>query len=172
MTASGEDYDAMQYFDYYQHYDSAEGGGNGTETIEMIRPMTFGELNELKRESRLEVGCHGYYHQPLSKNFEKYLNQERDLAMASLNQQLGLQPRYFALANGLYTRWVARELLKTFDRVFTIDGIPFRPKDRVVHRFSLVNPNMGGPLLQQIDRSLNPARQIRRRVKAARRMLL
>jgi len=133
--------------------------------------MTFEELNELKGESRLEIGCHGYYHQPLSKNFEKYLAPERDLAMASLDQQLGVQPRYFALANGLYTKWVARELLRTFDRVFTIAGIPFRPKDRVVHRFSLVNPNLGGPLLQQIDRSLNPTRQIKRRVRTARRML-
>lgn len=172
MTASGDDYEAMQSFDYYERYDGAEGGDNGTETAEMIRPMTFEELNELKKESRLEIGCHGYYHQPLSRSFEKYLDRERDMAMASLDQKLGVQPRYFALANGLYTKWVAGELLKTFDRVFTIAGIPFRAKDRLVHRFSLVNPNLGGPLLQQIDKSLNPARQIKRRVRTARRMLV
>ena len=134
--------------------------------------MTFAELCSVNESDLAEIGCHGYYHQPLSEEYERYLSQERDLAMECLQDGLGIKPRYFSLANGAYTKRVMSELLQTFDRVFTIEGRPYRRNAQVVHRITLLNPVTAGPLVDQIDRHLKPLRQIRRAVRSFTRMRL
>lgn len=168
----GSGYAAMKHFDYYRWEQEQRDDDTGRDLDPVTRPMTYDELKDLAGSERMEIGCHGYYHQALSPAFEGYLDRERDLALESFRSNLGVRPRYFGLANGLYTPRVMRELLKSFDRVFTIAGRPFRPRDRVVHRLSLVNPQIGGPLIHQIDRHMGRLRQLKRAVLTARRRWL
>lgn len=168
----GENYDQMHLFDYYQNYsDLYKKSGPGS-TPDIIRPMNFQELSSLAEEPLVEIGCHGHYHQALSKNFEGRVQQESSLSLAALKNNLGIEPRYFGLANGIYTRRVVRQLRQSFDRMLTSDGRPFGPRDRVIHRLNLANPNLSGPLMQQIDRHLELTRQVKRAFRTARKQWL
>ena len=158
----GPGYSDAHLFDYYQHYAEVGRTQEPVATGQIVRPMTFSELDSLRQSELVEIGCHGYYHQPLSPAYERYMQQERDLAMDCLKDGLGIKPRYFSLANGMYAKRVLRELLKTFDRVMTIEGRPFHPDDQIIHRITLVNPETAGTLVQQIDKHLKPIRQMRR----------
>lgn len=168
----GKSYSRLHDFDYYSDYDSLRARRGDEQPSPTHRPLSIAELRDLASTGLMEVGCHGYYHQPLSSKYRKYLPRERDLALEGLDKSLGLKPRYYAMANGLYTRSVVRELLKTFDRVFTSDGRPTKPRDRVIHRLNLVNPNIGGPLVRQIDKHLMALRQLKRTVRTTRRLWL
>ena len=166
----GVDYEEIQNFDYYAYYSGLSSAGTVDGASSMTRPMTFQELKDLKVSDQVEYGCHGYYHQPLSKMYEKYFRQEQDLSLSVLKDNLGIVSRYFGLANGRYTKWVMGELLKTFEVVFTIEGRPFHHGDKVVHRLSLTNPNVSRPLIQQIDQHLGVLRQAKRAVRTFRRL--
>lgn len=172
LRADTDSYSCMHRFDYYAHHDGTVGDRQPLVDTSQERPLTFDELSTMTKSGLVDIGCHGYYHQPLSKGFEKYLEQEESLALSVLYDRLSVKPKYFGLANGMYTGHVVRELLKTFTRVFTIDGRPYRPKDRIIHRMSLTNPNVSGPLVEQIDRNMNFARQLKRAVRTKRRLLL
>lgn len=184
FTTQGTSYSQMHEFDYYAKFEklgAVKGSAHEDEPARPMttarpmspaRPMTIEELKHFSQDPLVELGCHGHYHQPLSEDFEKYLEPERDRCLSALDEHLGIKPRYFSLANGMYTKGVVRELLKTFDRVLTIDGRPFRAKDNVIHRISLLNPNLGGPLIDQLDRHLSTARQLKRAFRTYRRLRL
>lgn len=172
LKTDSQSYAQMHQFDYYAHHQERGGSQSNTRDTSPERPMTFDELSTLTSSGLAEIGCHGYYHQPLSKGFEKYTGQEQSLAMSILDERLGVKPRYYALANGMYTGNVVRQLLKTFSRVFTIDGTAYRPNDKVIHRLSLVNPNISGPLNEQIARSMRFARQAKRAIRVKRRLFV
>jgi len=165
LAGSGKRYNQMHDFDYY----AWRGGAGVSQGVEkpgnLERPMTFEELAELRQDGNLEIGCHGYYHQPLSSGFEKYLSNEVTLGVSTLQERLGVKPKYYALANGIYTKRVVEKLLIDFDRVFTIEGRPFRSRDTVIHRLTLGNPSSGVSLIEQIDRHLKPARRLRRAIR-------
>ena len=170
LSDNCKNYSQIHDFDYYRHFGDDRAIQVKSSPGPLERPMTFKELEELINSDKAEVGCHGYYHQPLSRKFEGYLKQEQELALSVLYEHLGIKPRYYGLANGLYTKGVVRELLKTFDRVFTVEGRPYNPGDRVIHRYSLINPNVGGPLVYQIDRHTGRLRQIKRAARTFRRL--
>jgi len=170
FSGNGQRYDDIHLFDYYEQYEELRRSQNGEIPSYIVRPMTFDELGSMNKSDLAEIGCHGYYHQPLSQIFEKYVAQERDLGMGCLEENLGIKPRYYSLSNGMYTKGVMRELLKSFDQVLTIEGRPSRSDDRIIHRIIMSNPNVSGPLLQQIDRQLTPLRQLRRAVRTFSRM--
>jgi len=163
---NGLGYSDVHSFNFYDQYQEIRQVQNGTPTDELIRPLTLAELDNLRKSSLAEVGCHGYYHQPLSRSYEKYLHQELEQALGCLKEALNIRPRYFSLANGMYTKWVMRQLLNTFERVFTIEGRPYHQNDRTIHRITLLNPNIAGPLIQQIDRHLKTVRQVRRTIRS------
>lgn len=165
FTNNGQDYSDVHLFDYYRCNQSNNIVNNGSGGDWATRPMTFKELGDLTRSGLAEIGCHGYYHQPLSKAFEKYRGQEQELGMACIQEQLGITPRYFALANGMYTKRVVGDLLKNFDKVLTIEGRPHQRNDRVVHRLTLLSPQIAGPLLDQIDRQVTRLRRVRRAIR-------
>lgn len=165
-------YHQMYQFDYYAHHQRAKILGTAAKDSSPQRPLTFDELNNLVSTGLVEIGCHGYYHQPLSKGFETYLEQEMSSALSLLHSEMRVKPRYFALANGMYTRQVVRDLLKTFSKVFTIDGMPYRPKDKVIHRMSLTSPSVSVPLIDQIDNSTFLPRRLKRVIRTKRRLLL
>ena len=174
LKAQGQSYAQMYNFDYYAHHQEADSHQSGSLSVSKDttpqRPLTFRELSQLAGNGLAEIGCHGYYHQPLSKEFETYLHQEQTLALSALDEGLVTKPRYYALANGMYTAPVVRELLKTFTKVFTIEGLPYRPKDKVVHRMSLTSPSMSLPLIEQIDTATYLPRRIKRSVRTRRRL--
>ena len=166
LANSGKHYGEMHDFDYYAWHAGDAGAGDPVIAVQdSERPMTFEELEELSQTSPVEIGCHGYYHQPLSDAFEQYLTDEKGQGMSSLQKHLGLRPRYFALANGIYTKNVVTNLLLDFDRVLTIEGRPFHRRDRVIHRLTMLNPNLGISLTEQIDKHLNPIRRLRRAIR-------
>ena len=168
LKISGQSYEQMHEFDYYAYFALESNTMQAKESDSMVRPMTFEELEVLAGTCNMEVGCHCYYHQPLSSRYQNRLAEERGQAMSDLKENLGVLPRYFSLANGQYSKTVIRELLHSFEKVFTIDGRPMKGSHRVVHRISLVNPNIGGPLIQQIDSALTPARRIKRALRTTR----
>jgi peptidoglycan/xylan/chitin deacetylase (PgdA/CDA1 family) len=168
LNIEGQSYEQMHEFDYYAYFDSTEESAVSPEPDPAIRPMTFAELDILASSCQMEVGCHGHYHQPLSSRFEDRLAEERDNSMTALRENLNIIPRYFSLANGQYSKGVMRQLLNSFEKVFTIDGRPVSSNGQVVHRMSLVNPTVGGPLIKQIDSALAPARRIKRALRTTR----
>lgn len=170
LSAESQSYAQMYQFDYYAHHERADGNPSPPRDTSPHRPLTFDELSKLASTGLAEIGCHGHYHQPLSKAFENYLNQEQTLALSALNDGLGTKPRYYALANGMYTGPVVRDLLKTFAKVFTIDGLPYRAKDRVVHRISLTSPSVSASLIEQIDTATFFPRRVKRNLRTRRRL--
>lgn len=171
MEVDGPTYSGMHDFDYYYHFSGREKASDlSARPLDEHRPMNFQELNELLKDGLSEIGCHGYYHQPLSKSYQHRLESERDLGFKVLHENLNITPRYFALANGMYTPLVLNGLLDIFERVMTIDGKPYKPHHRVIHRISLINPQLGGHLIKQIDKNLHPARQLKRSIRVLRRM--
>ena len=165
FSNNGRRYKDIHLFDFYEHFDQEHQEQDGEEPDQLVRPMTFPELSSVVESGLAEIGCHGYYHQALSPEFEHYLPQERDLALSCLEENLGIKPRYFSLSNGAYTKGVIRELLKTFDRVLTTDARPYRSGDDIIHRITLINPNMAGPLVQQVDWHVTPIKRMRRAVR-------
>ena len=168
----GEYYSQVQAFDLYKYYRELQDSPSLADTSSINRPITFPELEALGNSDLVEIGCHGFYHQPLSPAYENYLHQEQELALTCIDEQIGQRPRYYSLPNGIYSRRVVRDLLKTFERVFTTEGLPFQPKDQVIHRITLINPNIKGPLIEQIDRHLIAIRRMRRTFRTFRRLRL
>jgi peptidoglycan/xylan/chitin deacetylase (PgdA/CDA1 family) len=171
MKSSGQSYDEMHRFDYYSHHSARGEGAVITLDTSPERPMTYEELATMNGSDLMEIGCHGYYHQPLSKEYEEYTDPERSRSMAVFDDHLGVRPRYYALANGMYTKRVVRELLQNFSKVFTIDGTAYRPKNKVVHRLSLTSPNTSPPLIDQVDKSMRLLRQVKRAFRTRRRLI-
>jgi peptidoglycan/xylan/chitin deacetylase (PgdA/CDA1 family) len=170
MDPNQKNYEQMYQFDYYSHHENLGDSSVAKEESPQAQPMTYEELKSLTDTGLMEIGCHGYYHQPLSKEFEGYTEDELSRSMSVFNEHLNVNPRYFALANGMYTGRVVRDLLKTFDKVLTIDGTAFRAKDKVVHRLSLTSPDTTAPLSDQIDKSMRFARQVKRAIRTRRRL--
>ncbi len=104
LANGGQNYHQMHNFDYYEHFSGRGDGSTPGQASPLDRPSTFDELSALNSSNLMEVGCHGYYHQPLSEEFERYLNRELDSSMALIRSKLGVEPRYFALPNGIYTK--------------------------------------------------------------------
>jgi peptidoglycan/xylan/chitin deacetylase (PgdA/CDA1 family) len=171
MDPNQKNYDQMYQFDYYSHHEDLGGSAVAKSESPQARPITINELSSLISTGLMELGCHGYYHQPLSKEFERYTENERSRSMSVFNDHLDANPRYYALANGVYTGRVVRDLLKTFDKVLTIDGMAFRSKDKVVHRLSLTSPDTSAPLSDQIDKSMRFIRQVKRAFRTRRRLI-
>jgi peptidoglycan/xylan/chitin deacetylase (PgdA/CDA1 family) len=171
MKTEGQSYDEMYRFNYYSHHSARGQSAAITPDTSQERPMTYDELAAMNSSNLMEIGCHGYYHQPLSKEYEEYTEPERSQSMAVFGDHLGVKPRYYALANGMYTGRVVRELLQNFSKVLTIDGTAYRPKDKVVHRLSLTSPNASAPLMDQVDKSMRFLRQVKRAFRTRRRLI-
>ena len=165
LADNGSSYSEFYKFDFYTDYEKWHIAVDAQTPNDNERPMTVDELRTLNADNLAEIGCHGYYHQALALEFEGYVRQEMDLGLAAIRQDLGVEPRYYALANGMYTKKVLRSLLDQFQRVFTIEGTAFHHRDSLVHRLTLVNPQTGGPLLQQIERHMMPLRRVRRAIR-------
>ncbi len=150
---------------YYTNIDEISNPSyRSTPDDDNVRPFTPHELRTFINNNNVEIGCHGYYHQALSKRFQEHIISERDKCVTFIQAELGLRPNYFALPNGVYTKRVVKTLLESFDKVLTSDGIPFKTTNRVIHRLNLSNPNISGPLIDQIDRHISLIRRAKRTI--------
>lgn len=114
------------------------------------RPLTIEELQYMATCKFTYFGLHTHSHQPSVGKFAGQLSEE-----IALNRQFfdAINLKYtdeLALPCGLYTTATLRTALQLCERVYTTDGGNFDHSDRVIHRISLVNPDIGGPLLRQV----------------------
>lgn len=117
------------------------------------RPFTIEELETFAAHPLVRLAPHGHTHQPLVGKYMAQADAELDENLAFLGKYKGALTEDFSLPCGLYTRRLTRKLLARFRRVYTIDGGGFSLQKRVINRVSLIHPDFGGPLREQIKKS-------------------
>ena len=117
------------------------------------RPFTPEELEAFTAHPLVHLAPHGHTHQPLVGKYMERAEVELDENLVFLEKYKGTLREDFSLPCGLYTRRLARMLLDRFTRIYTIDGGGFSPQNRIINRISLVHPDYGGPLREQIAKS-------------------
>jgi hypothetical protein len=117
------------------------------------RPFTRKELDSFAAHPLVYLAPHGHTHQPVVGKYIGSMNTEVDKNLAFLSRYGNTLKEDFSLPCGLGMESVRNKLLTRFERIYTIDGGGFLPGDRVINRISLINPDFGGPLREQIKRS-------------------
>lgn len=117
------------------------------------RPFTPEELEAFSAHPLVRLAPHGHTHQPMVGRYLDGMDAEIDENLAFLASFKNTLPGDFSLPCGFYTQRLSRALLARFDRVYTIDGGGFATGNRVIHRISLISPEYGGNLRDQIRRS-------------------
>ncbi|MCG9875823.1 MAG: polysaccharide deacetylase family protein [Leptospiraceae bacterium] len=143
----------LQYWnmDYQKIYENIEQSSFLSENV-VHRPFTLEEINKLGEDKNVYFGYHGFYHQPFTFKSTKYFEREfqkskefMDLIHKKLN--------HFAFPNGLYTKKAKKIALNNYDYLFTINPGNFRSNDRVINRYSLINPDYYTDFIDQIHRA-------------------
>lgn len=127
------------------------------------RPFTMDEFNKFSAHSLVYLAAHGHTHQPLIRGCQHLVEAEIAENKRFLSAYPNFLSRDFALPCGLYTSHVKRKLLLSFDRIYTINGGGLSQQDRIINRISLVNPSIGGDLLDQVHTSFSFMSNVRRR---------
>ncbi len=127
------------------------------------RPFAPEELEAFAAHPLVHLAPHGHTHQPLVGRYLEKAGIELDENLTFLERYERVLREDFSLPCGLYTRRLTRSLLARFKRIYTIDGGGFSPKDRVIHRISLVHPDYGGPLREQIRNSFGVKSRLMRK---------
>jgi peptidoglycan/xylan/chitin deacetylase (PgdA/CDA1 family) len=117
------------------------------------RPFTPEELTVFASHPLVHLAPHGHTHQPLVGKYGAKTDQEIDANLKFLGTFKSVLPHDFSMPCGLYTKGLKKKLLTRFKRIYTIDGGGFYPEDRIISRISLINPEYGGPLREQIQQS-------------------
>jgi peptidoglycan/xylan/chitin deacetylase (PgdA/CDA1 family) len=129
------------------------------------RPFTPEELQAFAAHPLVHLAPHGHTHQPLVGRYLEKAGVELGENLAFLERYPRVLREEFSLPCGLYTRKLTRVLLARFTRIYTIDGGGFSPRDRVINRISLINPDVGGPLRGQIQQAFSiKARLLRKAI--------
>jgi len=127
------------------------------------RPFSPEELEVFAAHPMVRLAPHGHTHQPIVGEYIEGIDAEIDNNISFLAKYENTLKQDFSLPCGLYTRSVKQRLLKRFERIYTIDGGDFSPGERVIHRISLINPDFGGPLREQIKRSFSKKSKLLRK---------
>lgn len=117
------------------------------------RPFSPEELEAFAAHPLVRLSPHGHTHQPMVGDYTEGIDAEIDNNLAFLARYRNMLKEDFSIPCGFYTGRLKKKLLTRFERIYTIDGGSFSPGDRVIHRISLINPDFGGPLREQIKRS-------------------
>jgi len=138
---------SVDYGKLYQSLSSSEKDllDNGTH-----RPLTAEEMDDLSVHPLVRFAPHGHTHQPMVGPYIEHFDREIGENLSFLSGFKNALTDDFSLPCGLHTRRLTRKLLSRFRRIYTIDGGGFSPQDRVINRISLINPDVGGPLRNQI----------------------
>jgi peptidoglycan/xylan/chitin deacetylase (PgdA/CDA1 family) len=149
--------------DYQKLYESLNGNEKDFLYNDSHRPFTPEELEAFAAHPLVHLAPHGHTHQPMVGKYLKRIDAEIDNNLTFLAKYENTLKEDFSLPCGLYTRYVKKRLLKRFERIYTIDGGDFSPGERVIHRISLINPDFGGPLREQIKRTFSIKSQLIRK---------
>jgi len=139
--------------DYRNLYENLNPNEKNLLNNDSHRPFTQEELDAFAAHPFVYLAPHGHTHQPMVGNYLEVMDAEIDNNLDFLSRYANILKKDFSLPCGLYTGRVKKRLLAHFERIYTIDGGDFLPGDRVIHRISLINPDFGGPLMEQIKRS-------------------
>lgn len=143
----------MSFFNYRELYEKLR-----LEEIDLLknenhRPFTMEELTAFSSHPLVYLAAHTHTHQPVVGKYIKNMNYEMEENISFLNSFSSSLVDDFSLPCGLYTLSTKKMLLERFQRIYTIDGGGFSPSDRVINRISLINPDVGGDLMAQIEKS-------------------
>ena len=141
--------------DYRNLYENLNPNERNLLNNDNHRPFTPEELEAFAAHPLVCLSPHGHTHQPMVEKYLEGIGAEIDYNLAFLNKYDHISREDFSLPCGLYTGRLMKRLLSRFERIYTIDGGSFLPDDRVIHRISLINPDFGGPLREQIKRSFS-----------------
>ncbi len=128
------------------------------------RPFTLAELQEFSASRWTHLALHTHSHQVLVGRFLAQAAMELEENSRFLSQFPRSLTRDLALPCGLYTPGSANKLLKLVDRLYTIDGGGTTQNSSIIHRVSLINPQIGGDLMSQIKKSFSWRAKLRRKV--------
>lgn len=128
------------------------------------RPFTLSEFEAFAENPWVSLALHTHHHQPLVGKFLTRAEEELEANAKFLRPFPRVLSRDLALPGGLYTPWTAMRLRRLVDRIYTIDGGGVSPGAQMVHRISLINPQLGGSLISQITRSFDWRVKLRRKV--------
>lgn len=132
---------------------------------ENYRPLTVDELKQYNEKHRgMYLGLHTHTHQPLVGNFHRNYYNEINKNLHFLKNFRRVKTGDLSLPCGLYTLKTLRTLKHDFERIYTSDGGPFKSNSTIIHRISLINPEIGGDLLSQIFTSFTISKKIRRKI--------
>jgi peptidoglycan/xylan/chitin deacetylase (PgdA/CDA1 family) len=148
---------------YLRLYESLTADEKALLATDTHRPFTPEELAAFTAHPLVHLAPHGHTHQPLVGLYTGQTDGELDANLAFLENYKGVFREDFSLPCGLYTRKLIRTLLGRFTRIYTIDGGGFSTRDRVIHRISLIHPDYGGPLREQIRASFGAKTRLMRK---------
>jgi len=141
--------------DYLKLYESLSSDEKNLLKTDSHRPFTLDELKAFAAHPMACLALHGHTHQPTVGKYLKGMDAEIDNNISFLAKFENASIEDFSLPCGLYTGNIKRKLLKRVKRIYTIDGGGFSIGESVIHRISLINPDVGGPLRDQIRRSFS-----------------
>jgi len=151
--ATRDDKWRMSFFNYRELYEKLRPEEKDLLKNENHRPFTMEELIAFASHPLVYLAAHTPTHQPVVGKYIQNMNYEMEENILFLNSFSRSLVADFSLPCGLYTTLAKKMLLERFQRIYTIDGGGFSPSDRVINRISLINPDVGGDLMAQIEKS-------------------
>ncbi len=165
----------IDYRGLYKDFQSAGLAAKSQElaSSDLYRPFSVSELKQFAQHPKVHLALHSETHQPAVGCYTSRLTAEiaenkkflGDLMTSAgtktPNAKISIDD--FAFPCGLYDSRSMREARKNCSRVYTIDGGPMK-NGPVISRISLVSPEVGGPLEQQIERWLGWKMRVRRQL--------
>jgi peptidoglycan/xylan/chitin deacetylase (PgdA/CDA1 family) len=149
--------------DYRILYESLSPDEKSLLNNDAHRPFTPEELECFAAHPLVHLAPHGHTHQPMVGRYLEGMDAEIDSNLAFLAPYQNTLPGEFSMPCGLYTGRLKRKLLTRFTRIYTIDGAGFKSGDRIIDRISLISPEYGGDLREQIKRSFGVKARLMRK---------
>jgi peptidoglycan/xylan/chitin deacetylase (PgdA/CDA1 family) len=145
----------MSFFNYRELYAEQNPEEKYLLQNENHRPFTMEELKSFSSHPLVYLAPHTHTHQPIVGKYINNIESEIEENISFLKSFSSPLLNDFSLPSGLYTKLTKKVLLERFQRIYTIDGGGFSPLDRFINRISLVNPDVGGDLMSQIEKSFH-----------------
>lgn len=147
---------------YRELYQKLTSEDKATLLTEAHRPLSQEDLSALSKNPLVHFGLHTHHHQLLTRRFLNELQDEIYNNIAFLSQFNNSLLKDLSLPCGQFDKRSLKELKKYVDRVYTIEGGAVTAGEYVMNRITLINPAIGGPLMEQIRRSFRMKAKIRR----------
>ncbi|MBL6989646.1 MAG: polysaccharide deacetylase family protein [Bacteriovoracaceae bacterium] len=162
----------IYYKDYLKEYNEFVQKDYKELLSDTHRPFSTDEFSEFANNPHTHLGVHSHSHSPFSKGNLSILDREIEQNIDFLKQFRSFRKRELSLPCGVYSRSSLHSVKDRFDRIYTIEGGKFNLSSKIVHRISLINPEIGGTLSYQIERSFGLKLKTKRLLSLPRRVLI